>query len=220
MFKPHVLLAILWERLVHCRRPARFFIFFNGFFATGEATRSMADIAKPEFEFHKLLNIIPCKEFEDICRAAVENWCTFRYVEHWLTMYARADFMTVNPTSVPTGELSDAATKYLRNHFDFSGKSLEREYVMFYMAKTLTPMMPDAPKLIYKHPGVPVIDRNKPVPESEINRNTRDVVSFGMTLIFLFVECLSKDSEWDSLCSILTANNFRNGSMMGWRWLI
>jgi hypothetical protein len=176
-------------------RPAILF-FQRIFFATGEATESsMQDIAKPEFEFHKLLNIIPCKEFEDICRAAVEDWSTFRRVEHWLSMYACADFTTVNPTHVPTGELSDAATKYLRNQFDFSGKSLEREYVMFYMAKTLTPMMPGAPKLIYKHPGVPVINRNKPVPESEIDRNTRYVVSLGMTLIFVFVRCLS---EWDS----------------------
>ncbi len=195
MRKPHVLQAILWERLVHCRRPAGYF-FQRFFFATGEATESSM-AAKPEFEFHKLLNIIPCKEFEDICRAAVEDWYTFRHCREWLGDYARIDFMTARG-NVPAGDISDAAGKCLESQFDFKGQKPERSHVMFYMAKTLTPMIPGAPKLIFKYDGVPVIDRNKPVPESEIDRNTCYVVSFGMTLIFVFVQCLSKDSEWDS----------------------
>jgi len=187
MPKPHVLLAIMWERLVHCSRPARYFIFSTDFFATGAAMQQ-PDIAeaKPEFEFYKLLNIIPCKEFEDICRAALEDSFWFSHCREWLDDYARIDFINARGT-YPSCELSDAAVKCLQSQLDFKSQKLKCSHVMFYMAKTLTPMIPGAPKLVFKYDDVRVIDRYTPVPESEIDRNTRYVVSLGMTLIFVFV---------------------------------
>ena len=41
------------------------------------------------------------------------------------------------------------------------------------MARTLTPMIPDAPLLVFKSSDAPEIDRSKSIPEHLIDRSTR-----------------------------------------------